>query len=93
MPDETQKTNGMWLPYPLLGFILTVTIVLGSGLAGLFIQVNSLQTTLLLRDNDYSTKTKELKDRIELLTLQVGDLQVKEARRDEREKREDERKR
>ena len=87
MAEEAQRTGGVFLPYPLLGLTLTLVLALGTGIAGLFIQVNSLSTTLLLRDSDYQARTKELKEKLELLSLQINDLQVKDARRDEREKK------
>ena len=63
MPDEANRTGGLFMPYPLLGLLLTLVLALGGGIAGLFIQVNSLQTTILLRDIDYQRQLKEQKDK------------------------------
>lgn len=63
MADEAQRTNGIFLPYPLLALMLTLVMALAGGIGGLFIQVNSLNTTLLLRDADYQRQLKELKDK------------------------------
>lgn len=63
MVDEMNRSAGLFLPYPLLGLIMTLVLALGGGIIGLFIQVNSLQTTILLRDNDYQRQVKELKDK------------------------------
>lgn len=67
MPQSESK--GVFLPYPLLGMLLTLAVVLISGIIALEVQVSNLNTTILLRDADGRAQIKELQDR--LSTLQV----------------------
>ena len=71
MSDEAQRTSGLFIPYPLLGILMTLLLALGSGIVGLFIQVNSLQTTLLLRDASYQQDQKKAWDKIEQLQVYI----------------------
>lgn len=71
MSEEAQRTGGLFLPYPLLGIVMTLVLALGGGIIGLFIQVNSLQTTLLLRDADYQRDQKQSWEKIEQLQVYI----------------------
>lgn len=67
MPESESK--GIFLPYPLLAILVTLAVVLVSGLVTLEVQVSNLNTTILLRDADGRAQIKDLQDR--LSTLQV----------------------
>ena len=67
------------MPYPLLGLILTLVLALGGGMAGLVIQVNSLQTTLLLRDADHRDALKKLENQNDLQEQYIRDVREKQA--------------
>lgn len=71
MADEAQRTGGMFLPYPLLGLVLTLVLGLGSGIIGLLIQVNSLHTTILLRDADYQRERQQMWDKMEQIQVYI----------------------
>lgn len=79
MSEEVSRTGGLWLPYPLLGLILTLVLALGGGMAGLVIQVNSLQTTLLLRDADHRDALKKLENQNDLQEQYIRDVREKQA--------------
>ncbi len=64
-----QQSKGLFLPWPLLAIIVTLAIVLVSGLVTLEVQVSNLSTTLLLRDLDHQREAKTTSD--ELATLKV----------------------
>lgn len=69
MADEAQKTAGLFIPYPLLGLILTLTLALGAGIVGLYATVQTLNTTLLIRDSDYQRQLKEQKEKMDQLEI------------------------
>ena len=71
MADEAQRTGGLFLPYPLLGLVMTLVLALGGGIIGLFIQVNSLQTTILLRDADYQRERQQTWEKIEQMQVYI----------------------
>lgn len=71
MSDEAVRTGGLFLPYPMLGLLLTLVLTLGGGIAGLIIQVNSLHTTILLRDADYQRERQKSWDKIEQLEVYI----------------------
>lgn len=65
----TQEAKGVFIPYPLLGIIVTLAVVLIAGLVTLEVQVSSLNTTLLLRDAD--TRAEMLTTKEKLAQLEV----------------------
>lgn len=71
MADEAARTGGLFLPYPMLGLLLTLVLALGSGIAGLVIQVNSLHTTILLRDSDYQRERQQMWDKMEQMQVYI----------------------
>lgn len=87
--QETQvvaktESKGIFIPWPLLAIIVTLAIVLISGLVTLEVQVSNLSTTLLLRDRDYAEKQAELK--IELTKAQNKSEQLMVYIQNDREK-------
>lgn len=66
-----QQTKGLFLPYPLLAILTTVGALVLSGIVGLYVQVSSLQTTLLLRDADTRRDIMQLKEESEELRVYI----------------------
>jgi len=64
------ESKGVFIPWPLLAIIVTLAIVLVSGLVTLEVQVSNLSTTLLLRDADHGRQLDDLK-------LQIGEVKSK----------------
>ncbi len=60
---EQQASRGVFLPHPLLGMLVTIAIVLVSGLVALEVQVSNLSTTLLLRDSDQRAEITAIKEK------------------------------
>ena len=87
MADESQRTGGMFMPYPLMGLVLSLVLSLGAGIAGLFIQVNGLQTTILLRDADYQRQQKEAMEKIEQLQVYINNDRERLIRLEEQTKK------
>lgn len=67
----TQEAKGLFLPYPLLTIIVTIAVVLISGLVALEVQVSSLNTTLLLRDADTRAEMLTAKEKIAQLEVYI----------------------
>lgn len=63
MSEEASRHSGLFLPYPLLGLLMTLIMALGGGIIGLYSQLSSMQTTMILRDTDYQRQVKDLKDK------------------------------
>jgi len=64
------ESKGVFLPWPLLAIVVTLAIVLVSGLVTLEVQVSNLSTTLLLRDADHGRQVDDLK-------IQLGEIKSK----------------
>lgn len=71
-----QASKGVFIPWPLLAIIVTLAIVLVSGLVTLEVQVSNLSTTLLLRENDRAREVKDLKDEMARISGKNEQLQV-----------------
>lgn len=83
-----QAAKGVFIPWPLLAIIVTLAIVLVTGLVTIQVQVSNLSTTLLLRDADHARQVEDLKreiaketERRELTDLKVSDMREKQAAR------------
>lgn len=87
MADEAQRTSGVFIPYPLLSIMLALVIALGGGIIGMYVKLDTLNATMLMRDGDRSDQLKEIKEKLELQNVYITDLREKEVRREEREKR------
>lgn len=74
MADEASRTGGIFLPWPLLGFILTITMTLVAGLVGLYTQISAMNTTLILRDAAAQQQMTDLKHEIQVQGEYVRDL-------------------
>lgn len=71
MSEEANHQAGLFLPYPLLGLLLTLVLALGGGIIGLVIQVNSLNTTILLRDADYQRERQQMWEKMEQMQVYI----------------------
>lgn len=74
MSEEANRSSGIFLPYPLLGFILTLTMALVAGIVGLYAQLSAMNTTMILRDNSYQQQLNELKKVTDVQGEYVRDL-------------------
>jgi hypothetical protein len=63
------QSKGIFLPYPLLGIVMTIGIVALSGIIALEVQVSNLSTQILLRDADQRAANQISSDK--LSTLEV----------------------
>ena len=52
MSEEASRTGGVFLPYPLLGIMLTLVLTLGGGIIGMYVKVDTMNSTILMRDAD-----------------------------------------
>lgn len=86
MSDEASRANGLFLPYPLLGLILTLVLALGGGLIGIYAQVSSMNATMLMRDADSREQIKSLREENKLLSMYITDLRERVIRQEEQRK-------
>jgi hypothetical protein len=86
MADEMSRTNGLFIPYPLLGLMLTLVLALGGGLIGIYAQVSSMNATMLMRDSDSREQIKALHEDAKLQAMYIADLREKIIRLEERKK-------
>lgn len=59
----TQEAKGVFIPYPLLGILMTLAVIMISGIIALEVQVSNLNTTILLRDADSRAETLAIKEK------------------------------
>lgn len=86
MSEEANRTGGLFLPYPLLGILMTLILALGGGIIGLYTQLSAMQTTMLMRDADSREQLKSLRDEAKLQSMYISDLREKIIRLEERKK-------
>lgn len=67
----TQEAKGVFIPYPLLGIIMTLAVIMISGIIALEVQVSSLNTTILLRDADSRAEITALKEKSAQLEVYI----------------------
>jgi hypothetical protein len=77
MSDEMARTSGLFIPYPLLGILLTLVLALGGGIIGMYVKVDTMNATILMRDSDQRDAIKELKGKLELQELYTKDIREK----------------
>lgn len=68
-----QEAKGVFIPYPLLGIIITLCTIVVAGIIAIQVQVSNLSTTILLRDADQRAVTQELKEKSEQLEVYIHD--------------------
>ena len=90
----TQDAKGVFIPYPLLGIVITLCTIVVAGIIAIQVQVSNLSTTILLRDADQRAVIQELKDKTEQMEVYLHDnrekmirLQASHDRDEEKEKR------
>lgn len=66
-----QQAKGIFLPYPLIGILVTIGALVLSGIIGLYVQVSSLSTTMLLRDADQRAEIIALKEKSSQLEVYI----------------------
>jgi hypothetical protein len=76
----TQEAKGVFIPYPLLGIVITLCTILVGGIIAIQVQVSNLSTTILLRDADQRAVTKQLVEKTEQLQVYIYDSREKLAR-------------
>lgn len=74
MSDEAQRIGGVFIPYPLLGILLTLTLALGGGILALYVQVSTMNATMLMRDADYRKQVDKLEEKLELQEMYTKDI-------------------
>lgn len=67
----TEEARGVFVPYPLLGIILTLVVIIVGGIIAIQVQVSNLSTTILLRDADSRAVISELKEKTEELQVYI----------------------
>lgn len=67
----TQEAKGVFIPYPLLGIVITLAVIMISGIIALEVQVASLNTTILLRDADSRAEISALKEKAAQLEVYI----------------------
>lgn len=68
MAEESTRA-GLFVPYPLLGIMLTLVMALGGGIVGLYSQISAMNTTMILRDSDYQRQVRELKEKADQMEV------------------------
>ena len=71
MSEEAKQTGGVFLPYPLLGILMTLILALGGGIIGLYSQLSAMNATMIMRDADYRREQQQAWDKIEQLQVYI----------------------
>lgn len=71
MSEEANKSGGVFLPYPLLGILMTLILALGGGIIGLYSQLSAMNATMIMRDADYRREQQQAWDKIEQLQVYI----------------------
>ena len=79
MSDEAQRTGGLFLPYPLLGLLLTLMLTLGGGIIGMYVKLDTMNATMIMRDTDQKEQLKELKNKLDLQDQYTRDLRERQS--------------
>ena len=69
----TQEAKGVFIPYPLLGIIITLCTIVVAGIIALQVQVSNLSTTILLRDADQRALIEKLENKAEQHEVYIRD--------------------
>jgi hypothetical protein len=76
----TQEAKGVFIPYPLLGIIITLCTIVVAGIIAIQVQVSNLSTTILLRDADQRAQIESLKEKTEQLQVYIYDSREKQVK-------------
>lgn len=74
MSEEAVRTNGVFLPYPLLGIMMTLILALGGGIIGLYVKVDTMGAVMLMRDADSREAVRKLENKLELQEVYIHDI-------------------
>ena len=85
MADEANRTGGLFLPYPLLGILMTLVLALGGGIIGLYVKVDTLSTTILLNDANYQRERQQNWEKLEQLQVYINNDREKIIRLEEQQ--------
>src|SRR6476469_5660747 len=83
MSEEAVRTNGVFLPYPLLGIMLTLVLALGGGIIGMYVKVDTMSSVILMRDADQREQVKKLENKLDLQEMYIRDIRETLAARGE----------
>lgn len=86
MSEEALRTNGVFIPYPLLAIIIGLVLALGGGIIGMYVKLDTMNATMLMRDGDRSEQLRKLEEKLDLANVYIHNLREAEVRREEREK-------
>nr|AUN37460.1 hypothetical protein [uncultured bacterium] len=87
MSEEAQRAGGVFIPYPLLAIMMGMIVTLGGGIVGMYVKLDSLSTTLLLRDADYQSDKKQSWEKIEQLQVYINNDRERLIRLEEQQKK------
>ena len=73
----TQESKGVFVPYSLLGIIITLAIILIGGIVTLKVEVSNLTTTILLREADDRAEKTAIKEKLAQLEVYIHDMREK----------------
>lgn len=73
MADEAARSNGIFLPYPLMAMFMGLVLALGGGIIGLYSQLSAMNTTMIMRDADYRREQQQSWEKIEQLQVYIKD--------------------
>ena len=77
MAEEVQRIGGVWLPWPALTLICGLVLSLGAVGVGMYVKLDTMNTTMIMRDGDQREVIRELKNQQGLQELQLNDLAKK----------------
>ena len=87
MADEAQRTNGVFLPYPLLAIMMALILALGGGIIGMYVKLDTLSTTMLMRDADYQRERQQTWDKLEQMMVYINNDRERRIRIEEQMKK------
>lgn len=81
-----QSKGGVFVPYPLLAILTPALLLIMGALVSLIVMVNSMQTTMLLRDADHKAESHKQWQKIEQLEVYLHDDREKLIKIEERDR-------
>lgn len=78
MSEEASRTGGLFLPYPLIGILMTLVLALGGGIIGMYVKLDTMNATMIMRDADHREALKKLENKSDLQELLIRDLREKQ---------------
>lgn len=71
MADEAQRTGGLFIPYPMLGIMMTLVLTLGGGIIGMYVKLDTMNSTMIMRDADHQRERQQAWEKIEQLEVYI----------------------